>query len=116
MEGEGFVSEQARSKNFLLANVRPTFCEDRSCLRSFAYVRCLRSLCALHDLEFNRITFLKTLISVAGDRAVMHEYVGPIVASDKSVSFRIVKPLHSTFQTVHVLLLGEVCSTVHNPY
>src|SRR5450631_2965356 len=74
----------------------------RDCLRRLAYVRSLRPLRALLDLELDYVAFLQALIALAGDRAVMHEHVGPILATDESVSLGVIEPFHSTFQTIHV--------------
>jgi len=75
--------------------------EEKS-LRRFAYIRRLWPLRALHNFKFNRVALLQTLVTLAGDRAVMHEYVGPILASDKPVSFGVIEPFHCTFQTIHL--------------
>ena len=70
-----------------------------SVLLSFNYVRCLRALLALGDFELNLITFLKTLVTLSGDRAVVHKHVWSIGTTDKPVP--IVKPLHYAFHPIH---------------
>src|SRR5579862_7150497 len=76
-------------------------------LGSFGDVGGLRSLLPLGDLELNVITFLKTLVTFRGDRAVVHEDVGTaVVAPDKTVALGVIEPLYRTFQTFHVRPLG----------
>lgn len=71
-------------------------------LGSLGDIRCLRAFLALHDFELDLITLLQTLVTFRRDGAVMNEHIGPIFAPDKSVSFRVVKPLDGAFQTFHV--------------
>lgn len=47
-------------------------------LLSLYDVRRLRTFLALGDFELNLIAFLKTLVALSSDRAVMHKYVWPI--------------------------------------
>src|SRR5437879_4948738 len=60
----------------------------------------LRSLLPLHDLEFNRIALLQALVALAGNGAVVYEHIGPVVASNESVSFGVIEPLYSSFQSI----------------
>lgn len=82
---------------------------SRSFLLSFAYVGSLRSFLALHDLELNGIALLQAFVTFRTDGAVVDEHVRPVVSSNKAVSFGVVEPLHSTFQTIHVRPLQK-CS------
>ena len=77
-------------------------------LGSLVYVCSLWAFLSLDDLELDVITFLKTFITLGGDRAVVHKNIGPFVAPDKSVAFCVVKPFHRTFQTFHLRPLGHV--------
>ena len=81
-------------------------CEEL--LGSLVYVCSLWAFLSLDDLELDVITFLKTFITLGGDRAVVHKNIGPFVAPDKSVAFCVVKPFHRTFQTFHLRPLGHV--------
>src|SRR5664279_2717866 len=58
----------------------------------------LRPFLAVNDLKLNHITFLQTFVALAGQRAVVHEYVGAILTADKAKAFRIVEPFHGSFQ------------------
>src|ERR1700758_1757119 len=77
-------------------------------LGSFVYVCSLWAFLSLDNLELDVIAFLKTLITFRGDRAVVHKNIGPFVAPNESVAFRVVKPFHRTFQTFHLRPLGHV--------
>src|SRR5437016_3907444 len=81
-------------------------CEEL--LGSLVYVCSLWAFLSLDDLELYVITFLKTSITLGGDRAVVHKNIGPFVAPDESVAFRVVKPFHRTFQPFHLRPLGHV--------
>jgi len=74
----------------------------RNFLLTLIYVGCLRSFLALHDLELNGIALLQAFITFRTDGAVVDEHIRPVVSSNKAVSFGVVEPLHSTFQTIHV--------------
>ena len=71
--------------------------------RNFIYVGRLRTLLALDDLKFHVIAFRQALVAFAGDAGIMNKYIGPVVASDETVPLGIVKPLHFTFNSSHVL-------------
>src|SRR5438477_12154687 len=77
-------------------------------LLSLVYVGCLRPFLALHDLELDGIAFLQTLVAFSRDGAVMDEHVWPVVPSNKAVTFCVIEPFHSTFQTIHVRPLKSV--------
>jgi hypothetical protein len=65
----------------------------------------LWSFLALHNLELHRITLLQTLVAFAGNGAVMDEHIGSIISSYEPVSFGVIEPLYSSFQSIHVPLL-----------
>lgn len=54
----------------------------------------LRALLSLNNVEFYLVAFFEALVSVYLYGAVVYKNVRSIVASDKSVPFRVVKPLH----------------------
>src|SRR5690349_10136315 len=56
----------------------------------------LRPLLTLHDLELDVIAFLQGAITIADNRSVVHEDVGPVFATDETITLGIVKPLDST--------------------
>ena len=70
------------------------------------YVLSLPALGSLHDVELNRLTFLKAAESVRLDRREMHENVFAILAADESKTFSVVEPLYSS------LFHFAVCSFV----
>src|SRR3954452_2806714 len=78
----------------------------RKASRPLAYICCLGSFLALHNLELYRVALLQALVAVARNRAVMDEHVRAIIASDEPVSFGVIEPLHSSFQAIHVPLLA----------
>jgi hypothetical protein len=69
----------------------------------FGHVRRLGSFRALHDLKFYRISFLERPVSIADDRRVMYEYIGPIFPPYESVTFGIIKPLNCSLHFVSPL-------------
>ena len=52
----------------------------------FGHIRCLRPFRALHYFEFDRISFLQRTVTLADDRRIMYEHIGPVVPPDESVS------------------------------
>jgi hypothetical protein len=62
---------------------------------------CLRPFLTLNDVKLNVIAFLQAFVSIDLDRAVVDEDVGAVISSDKSISLRVVKPLHFTFMLSH---------------
>ncbi len=58
---------------------------------------------ALHDLEFYRISFLERPVTIADDRGVMYENIGPIFTPYESVTFRIIEPLNCSLHFVSPL-------------
>src|SRR5215467_9644917 len=78
------------------------------------YVRSLRSFLTLNNFELYRVAFLQAFVAFGINGAVMNENVRSVVSSNEPVSFSVVKPLHSTFQTIHVRPL-ECVMTTHTP-
>jgi hypothetical protein len=70
--------------------------------RHFHDVGRLRTFLTFGDFELNLITFLQALVSLGGDCTVMNENIWPIVASNEPVPFRVIEPLHCTFQAIHL--------------
>ena len=66
-----------------------------------AYVGCLRTFLPFGDFKFDFITFLQTLVSLGRDGAVVNKHIRSIRTPDKPVAFRVIEPLHRTFQTFH---------------
>src|SRR6266852_1669819 len=67
------------------------------------HVRRLRPLGPLHNLEFDRISFLQCPVTVSDNRGIMYEHIRPILAPDESVSFRIIEPLYCSLHFVSPL-------------
>jgi hypothetical protein len=63
----------------------------------------LGSFRALHDLEFYRISFLERPVTIADDRGVMYENIGPVFPPYESVTFRIIEPLNCSLHFVSPL-------------
>src|SRR5499427_2558005 len=55
----------------------------------------LGPLLALGDVELDLLPFLQAAITVAGDRAEVHEHVRATLDSDETVTLVGVEPLHS---------------------
>jgi len=68
------------------------------------YIGRLRALLSLDDLEFNRVALLQALISIAGDSAVMDEYIRSTVAPQEAVPLRVIEPLYRALYAFHFLL------------
>lgn len=71
-------------------------------LRDLGYIRRLRAFLSLDDLKLYFVALLKALVTFAGDRTVVNEYVRAIVSAKEAVSLSVVEPLDSAFQTFHV--------------
>jgi hypothetical protein len=66
----------------------------------------VRSLCAfraLHNLEFNVVVFIQTLVPVTSNRGVVDKYVWPVLPSDETESLRVIEPLDDTSDAFHCL-------------
>jgi len=59
----------------------------------------LRTFGSFVDVEFDWVTFLQGAIAVADDAGIMNKDVGAVLASNKSITFRIVEPLHGPLHT-----------------
>src|ERR1700730_1244323 len=68
----------------------------------------LRPLWTLDNFEFNRVPFVQGFVSLAYDCRVVDKYVGSILASDETVTFRVVEPLDLAFHnsTMHSRIYG----------
>lgn len=80
------------------------------------YVRSLRSFLTLNNFELHRVAFLQAFVAFGIYGAVMNENVRSVVSSNEPVSFSVVKPLHSTFQTIHVRPLECVNDNTHSEF
>src|ERR1035438_3653691 len=58
----------------------------------------LRPFLAVNDLKLNHIAFLQAFVALAGQRAVVHEYVWAILTADEAKPLRIVEPFYGSFQ------------------
>jgi hypothetical protein len=74
----------------------------REGLRCPAYISRLWTFRPLYNLKLYGIAFLQAFVAFAGDCAVVDEDVRAVIASDKAVTFSVVEPFHSTFQTIHL--------------
>lgn len=54
----------------------------------------LRTFFALDDIELYRVAFLKGLVSIRLDGAVVNKDVSATIAAEKAVTLGVVKPLH----------------------
>jgi hypothetical protein len=66
----------------------------------FGHIRGLGTFRALHNLEFDRISFLQRAVTIPDDRRVMYEHIGAIFSPDESISFRVIEPLHCSMHFV----------------
>jgi hypothetical protein len=69
----------------------------------------LRTLLPLNNLELYVITFLKALVTLGLDGAIVDEHIGPIIAADETKTLCVVKPFDFAFDS-HV-----ACSTGSGP-
>jgi hypothetical protein len=69
------------------------------------YVFGLETFGALHDVEGDRLAFLKAAKAVALDSGEMHEDILAIRPAEKAEAFRVVKPLHCTLFHLNLFLL-----------
>ena len=65
----------------------------------FGDVPCLRTLWAVNDLEFDRLTLFQGPEAVATDRGVMDEDVAAALAFNETVALGVVEPLDLTCNT-----------------
>jgi hypothetical protein len=65
-------------------------------------ISCLRTFLTLRNLELDLVAFLQALVTLRRNRAVVHEHVRAIRASDEAVALGVIEPLHRSFQTFHV--------------
>ena len=69
----------------------------------FYYVSRLRSASAFDDVEFNCLTFFKSLEAFSLDRRVVNEYVAAFVGFDETIALLCVKPFNFTLHVTHSL-------------
>jgi hypothetical protein len=63
------------------------------------HILSLRTLLTLNDFKLHVVTLLQALIALGLDGAVVDEYIGPVVAADKTKALCIVEPFHFTFDS-----------------
>jgi len=63
----------------------------------FQDVRSLRSLCALHDLEFNVFSLFQGLESISLQRGIMNEDIITALKANEPKPLPIVEPFNRTF-------------------
>src|SRR6478672_4362678 len=73
------------------------------------YVLSLPALGSLHDVELNRLTFLKAAESVRLDGGEVDENVLAILAADKSKTLSVVEPLYCSLFHVTVCSFLLIC-------
>jgi hypothetical protein len=61
----------------------------------------LGTFLSLNDVEFHLVPFFQALVSIELDRAVMHKHVGAVIPANKSISLRVIEPLHFAFVLSH---------------
>lgn len=66
------------------------------------YLIGLWALGALNDVELDLIAFFEALVAFTLYGCVMDEYVGTLVATEETVPFCVVKPLHCSLVLCHV--------------
>lgn len=57
------------------------------------YLVGLRTLLTFNDVEFDFVAFFQTFVPIDLDGAVVHKDVRTLIASDKSITLCVVKPL-----------------------
>ena len=62
----------------------------------------LRSFLTLGDLKLHLVAFLQAFVPLRTDRAVMYKNIRAIRAANEPVTFRVIEPLHGSFQAFHV--------------
>ncbi len=71
------------------------FVSRENALRAgLCYIRCLRPLRSLNNLKLYRVALLQRAITIPSDRRIVHENIRSVISPDKSVTLRIVEPLH----------------------
>src|SRR5580704_2724628 len=78
-----------------------------------SYLVCLRSLGSLDDVEFDFIAFFEALVAFALYGCVVNEYVGALIATEETVPFCVVEPLHCSPVLCHVP--NSLCSLSRGP-
>jgi hypothetical protein len=73
-------------------------------LLHFHHVGSLRPFLTVDNLEFDYIPFLKALVTLSIQSAVVNEHIGTIVTPDKTKALSVIEPLYGSFQ-FHFLFL-----------
>jgi hypothetical protein len=69
----------------------------------FGNVLSLRAFLSLDDFELYVVTFLKALVAIGLDRAVVNEDIRAVITAYETEALCVVKPFHFTFNSRHVL-------------
>jgi hypothetical protein len=64
----------------------------------FLHIGSLRTFRPLHNLKLDSLSFLQSAVAVANDSGIMNENIRTIVAPDKAIAFRVIKPLYCAKQ------------------
>src|SRR5687767_4039165 len=73
------------------------------------HVGCMQSFVASFDLEFDFLTFSKSLEAIHRDRREVDEYVFTAILLDEAVTLRVIEPLH--FSSGHGTASGHLDSS-----
>src|ERR1700722_543898 len=89
----------------------------RSVRRSLEYLSsALHNICSLGalgafgNLKLDRVTFLQALVTLGGNRAVVHKNIWTIGPADEAIALGIIEPLHCAFQSFHI---PPFCTPLH---
>src|ERR1700676_1336292 len=66
-------------------------------LDALAHIGRLRAFLSFRDFELHFITFLKALVTLGCDGAVMNKKIRGVRTSDEPVAFGVVEPLYRAF-------------------
>ena len=64
----------------------------------FLHVGSLRTFRSLHDLEFDRISFLQSAITLSHNGRIVNENIRAIVTADEAVPLGVIEPFHGAAQ------------------
>lgn len=78
-----------------------------------SYVSCLRTAVTFSDVEFNFLTFVKSLEAVALNCGEMYEYVLAAFILNKTVTLFCVKPFNCTFQMNNLLKIPPSMANIY---
>jgi hypothetical protein len=57
---------------------------------------------SLNDLELNLVALLQALVAFHSDGTKMYEDIGSAIASQKTIPFRVIEPLHAASKSLHL--------------